>query len=160
MAFSFFFLPIYSRWMKLIPLPLSCRVKSVLLDFHLPANKIKHLFVCHARKEPTLRTPRVGQHASPAPLAIATNLNRNHVHQLQMSNVKNAASVLQAFGRWNLVEGQETLFVRNAHRMDKRSWATLACSATKLGLKVIANNSFHKKDSVLKKLATARKWVT
>ena len=92
-------LPICSRWLTLIQLPPSCRVKSVRLDFYLPANKIKHLFVCHARKEPTLRTHHVGQRANPAPVAIATNLNRSHAHQLQMSNVKNAANVLQAFGR-------------------------------------------------------------
>ena len=154
-------LPICSRWLKLIQPRPSCRVKSVRLDFYHPANKIKHLFVCHAKKGPTLRTPRVGQHASPALAAIATNLNINHVHQLQMWNVKNAASVLQAFGRWNPVEGQETLFVRNAHRMKRGSWATLAYSVTKLGLKVIVSNSlFHKKDSVLKKPATAWKWVT
>ena len=61
-----------------------------------------------------------------------------------MSYVKNAASVLQAFGRRNLVEEQETLFVRNAHRMDRASWATLAYSVTKLGLKVIFSSSFHK----------------
>ena len=54
------------------------------------------------------------------------------------------------------MEGQETLFVRNAHRMDRESRATLAYSVTKLGLKVIVSKSlFHKKDSVLKKLATA-----
>ena len=90
---------ICSRWLRLIPLPLSCPVKSVRLDIRLPANKTKHLFAYHAKKGPTLRTPRDGQHASPAPAALATNLNRNHVHQPQMSNVKNAAGVLQAFGR-------------------------------------------------------------
>ena len=92
-------LPICSRWLKLIQPSPSRRVKSVRLDFYLPANKIKHLFVCHVGKEPTLRTLRVGQHANPAPVAIATNLNRSHAHQVQMSNVKSAPSVLQAFGR-------------------------------------------------------------
>ena len=160
-TFPFLVLLICSRWLKLIQPRPSCRVKSVRLDFYLPANNLKHLFVCHAKKGPTLRTPRVGQHASPALAAIATNLNGNHVHQRQIWNVKNAASVLQASGRWNLVEEQETLFVRNARSMDRGSWATLACSATKLGLKVIVSNSlFHKKDSVLKKLATAWKLVT
>ena len=51
------------------------------------------------------------------------------------------------------MEKQETLFVRNAHRMDKESRATLAYSVTKLGLKVILSNSFHEQDSVLMKLA-------
>ena len=149
---------IYSHWLRLMQPPPSCPVKSVRLDFYLPANKIKHLFVCHAKKEPILRTPRVGPHANPAPVAVATNLNHNHVQQLQMSNVKNVGSVLQAFGRWNLVEEQETLFVRSAHRMDRESWVMLAYSVTKLGLKVIVSFSLHKVKRI--KLATAWKWVT
>ena len=118
---------------------------------------MKHHFAYNAKKEPTLRTPRVGQHASHAPVAVATNLNRNHVLQLQMWYVKNAASAHQAFGRRDLVEEQETLFVRSAHRMHRESRAMLACGVTKLGLKVIVSNSFHKRDYLLKKFATACK---
>ena len=92
-------MPICSCWLQLIPPPPTCRVKSVLLDFRPSANKMKHHFACNAKKEPTLRTPRVGQHVSHALLAIATSLNRNHVLQLQMWYVKNAASALQASGR-------------------------------------------------------------
>lgn len=60
---------------------------------------MKHLFAYDAKMDPTLRTPHVGQHVSHAPVAVATNLNRNHVLQLQMWYAKNAASAPQAFGR-------------------------------------------------------------
>ena len=43
------------------------------------------------------------------------------------------------------MEEQETLFVRSAHRMHRESRAMLACGVTKLGLKVIVSNCFHKK---------------
>ena len=47
------------------------------------------------------------------------------------------------------MEEQETLFARNAHRMDRESRATLAYIVTKLGLKVMVSNSFNKRDPPL-----------
>ena len=99
MSNLFFFLPICSRRLKLIPPSPSGPVKSVPPDFHLSVHKMKHLFVYHAKKGPSLRTTRVGQNASRASAAALTNLNSNHVPELPMWYVKNAVCALKAFGR-------------------------------------------------------------
>lgn len=96
---SFLVLPICSRWLKFIPPPPSCHVLSVLLDFRPSAHKMVHLVAYDAWKGLFLRTARVGAHADRAPVAAATNLNCDHVPQLQMSCVKNAVGALQDFGR-------------------------------------------------------------